>query len=314
MRAPMKIRTASSMLAAAALAVATLSCSSNFEAQSQITKLRVLGVQAEPAELILQLGSPLPATTLTALAIEPSGALITTVFSLCEQQGVLPAGNLACPGTASVQLPDAGPLSATLDLANPAIANLASSLAQGFDGGSADAGIAALLEQGFPILVGFTADAPADGNPDGGPPATAGYPDQHLTGFTDVTLRLANAARPINHNPSLAGINVDQQLLAADGTSVLHAGIDVALDPVPASDAKETLADGGVETLNYSFYTTGGTISSLRSTDTTATGQPSDIGITYSTPKTPGPVRFWIVIRDGRGGVGWIERDFTIAE
>ena len=46
-------------------------CSNNLPKQSIIDKLRVLAVQANPAELVV--GDSLPAATLTALAIEPTG-------------------------------------------------------------------------------------------------------------------------------------------------------------------------------------------------------------------------------------------------
>jgi len=301
---------------AAALAAAGLAaCGNDFEEQSQITRLRVLGVQAEPAELILRDGGPLPSTTFTQLAIDPAGGAIVTVFSLCYQQGQLPAANLDCPGDAGLQLPDAGPLSARFDLNDPAIEAVAISLEDSYDGGvPGDGGISSLLAAGVPIEIGFSADAPAFENPDGGPPPTAGYADQHLLGFTQITLRTEDPARPINQNPQLSDIEINQQPLASDGTSLLHGDIQVEIDPVPASDAKETLPDGGVESLDYSFYSTAGSLSALRSTDTTATGQPGIISVDYTTPSMSGPVRLWVVVRDGRGGVGWLERDFTIVE
>jgi hypothetical protein len=302
-------------LGAALLALAYAACGDNFEKQSQIVGLRVLGVQAEPAELILQDAGPLPSTTFTAFAIEPSGAPITTVFSLCLQQGVLPDPALACPGDAGLQLPDSGPLSAQLDLNQPAVQAVAIAFAQGQDGGSSgtgDGGVASLLAAGVPIVVGFSADAPAHGNPDGGPGPTAGYTDQHLIGFTDITLRTASAANPINHNPQLAQITADQVPIAADGSSTFHVSQTVSLVPVPAAGAKEPLSDGGVESLDYSFYTTSGSLADLRSTDTTLTGEPGIISSDYTAPAAPGPVRLWIVVRDGRGGIGWLERDFNI--
>lgn len=311
MRAPPSARVRTALLSSLALlALRFAACSTNFYEQSNIYSLRVLGVQANPAELILQDGGPLPATTFTALAVEPSGAPITTVFALCLQQGVLPAANLACPGDAGLQLPDAGPLSATLDLNSPAIQSLALSLLASLDGGISSAG--SLLAAGIPLAIGFTADAPAYGNPDGGPPPTPGYSDQHLIGFTDINLRSADPNNPINHNPQLAAVTANQQPLDPGGATQFSVNTQLTLAPVPASDAKEPLPDGGVESLDYSFYTTSGSLSDLRSTDTTATGQPGIITTTYTAPATPGPVRLWVVVRDGRGGIGWLERDFSV--
>ena len=304
----------SPFLIALAGAVA-LACADDFYKQQQIVGLRVLAVSAEPAELILQDGGPLPSTTFSALAIEPSGATITTRFDLCLQQGVLPSPSLACPGDAGSQLPDAGPTSARLDLNDPHVQAVAIEFETSNDGGLSsftDAGLSAVLANGVPIAIGFSADAPPYGNPDGGPGPTAGYSDQHLLGFTDITLRTASSARPINHNPQLMEIDADRVAIAADGSTTLHVNQTVTLLPIPASDAKEVKQDGGVESLDYSFYTTAGTLSDLRSTDTTASGQPGFITSDYTAPKSPGPVRLWIVVRDGRGGTGWLERDFTI--
>ena len=84
------------------------------------------------------------------------------------------------------------------------------------------------------------------------------------------------------------------------------------LTPVPAADAKEpTLA--GPEKLGHSFFATAGSINSLRSTDTTATGEPADIFVDWTAPATAGRVRLWVVVRDGRGGTGWLERQVSVS-
>lgn len=58
----------------------------------------------------------------------------------------------------------------------------------------------------------------------------------------------------------------------------------------------------------YSFFTTAGTISSLRSTDITATGQPAPIWVDWTAPDRAQEVRLWVVLRDGRGGTAWLTR------
>ncbi|HYV67797.1 MAG TPA: hypothetical protein VE964_16240, partial [Myxococcales bacterium] len=65
-------------------------CPENLEKQSQIVKLRVLAVEAEPAELIVDPAQPPPRTTLTALAVEPSGAPIAMEYALCTVQEAVP--------------------------------------------------------------------------------------------------------------------------------------------------------------------------------------------------------------------------------
>ena len=317
-RPPRARATAAAMALAAAL-LSAAACSSDFEKQSQITRLRVLGVQAEPAELLLTPDGGLPRTTLTALAVEPSGAAVTTRFSICLLQGGLPAPDLACPGDAGIDLPDAGPLAAKLDLADP---NLQAAAAAFFSAGSADGGsgsdggLEALLAKGVPLLYGFELRAPAHGNADGGPPPAEGFDAQRLIGLGTITLRTAPAGTAPNQNPQLRAVSADGVELKADGTSTLRAGVKVTLLPLAAAGAKEGTATTvtGVESLNFSFFSTEGEIGSLRSVDTTSTGQPGLSDVDYTPPATTSgkPVRLWVVVRDGRGGVGWLERSFTV--
>ena len=291
-----------SFLIAAGLLAA---CSSDLEKQSQIVKLRVLAVQAEPAELIFASGQPPPKTTLTALAVEPANAPIAMQYALCTVQDAVPSPMLDCPGTQGIPLPSAGPVSAVLDLSDPQIAALALQLLQGSDGGTADAG--ALLDQGIQVLVGFRATAPAHGLPDGGPPGENGGDVQLFRGLTTVPLRSAGA--PINHNPSIDRLDIGdgRLLLAPDGTPIVPQRPNQRLTPIPASDAKDPV-DGGVESLGYSFFATAGELSSLRSTDKTATGQLADTFVDWTAPDAGPDVQFWVVVRDGRGGAGWLHR------
>lgn len=300
---------------AVALAAALAACASDFEKQSLVTRLRVLAVQAEPAELLLADGGPLPATTLTALAVEPGGAPITTRFALClfDPTSGLPSADLDCPGDAGYTLPDAGPTGARLDLADPGLQAKVLPLLLGADGGTdggADGGVGALLEGGLPVLVGFTAEAPAGGNADGGPAASPGHAGQYLAGLATVTLRSAGG-RPANQNPALRALLLDGAEIAADGSTTVAAGRTVTLDPRAADGAKEATADGP-EKLNFSFFATAGDLAALRSADTTATGQPGITTVDWTAPVAPGMVRFWVVIRDGRGGVGWLERSVRV--
>jgi hypothetical protein len=283
-------------------------CPENLEKQSQIVKLRVLAVQADPAELIVDPAQPPPRTTLTALAVEPSGAPIAMEYALCTVQEAVPPPDVDCPGTQGIPLEPAGPRSAVLDLGDPRAIALAQQIAQ--DGGFADGG--ALPPEGFPILVGFRATAPAHTLPDGGPAGADGGDLQIFQGLTTVTARGPGA--PTNRNPAIdklvmgdAGIEI-----APDGTTTAPASTTQRLDPEPAPGSKESLPDGGVEALGYSFFATAGSISSLRSTDTTATGQPADTSIDWSTPSEAQDAGLWVVARDGRGGVGWIARSVKV--
>ena len=293
---------------ALALAAAGLlaGCPDGLERQSLVTKLRVLAVRAEPAELVLQPDAGLPSTLLTALAVEPSGAPIVLRYALCTVLGATPSPALDCPGDAGLDLAaDAGPLSARLDLADPRL--LALLAASGGNPALADAG--GLLAAGVPLLVGFTATAPAYGNPDGGPPPQQ-ESLQALGGFATVTVRTGG---PAFANPALTGLRI---AASVDGGHAIdappglplqvYAGETVRLIPVPAP------RDDPARRYGYSFFTTGGSTSSLRSTDTTATGEPADTSVEWTAPLVPQTVRIWVVVRDGRGGTGWIERSVAV--
>ncbi len=282
-------------------------CPGDLEKQSEVVKLRVLAVQAEPAELIVDPAQPLPRTTLTALAVEPSSAPTAMEFALCTVQEAVPPPDVDCPGTQGIPLPSAGPTSAVLDLGDPRAIALALQLAQ--DGGVADGG--ALPPEGIPVLVGFRATAPAHMLPDGGPPGADGGDVQVFLGLTTVTARGPGA--PPNQNPGIAALWMGDAgiEIAADGSTVAPASTTQRLTPVPAPGSKEP-ADGGVEALGYSFFATAGSISDLRSTDTTATGQPADTFVDWTTPGSAQQARLWVVVRDGRGGVGWIARSVQV--
>jgi hypothetical protein len=220
-------------------------------------------------------------------------------------QEAVPPPDVDCPGTQGIPLPPAGPTSAVLDLGDPRAIALALQLAQ--DGGVADGG--ALPPQGIPVLVGFRATAPAHMLPDGGPPGADGGDLQLFQGLTTVIARGPGA--PTNRNPVIAKLLMGTAEIAADGSSTAPASTTQRLTPLPAADAKDP-ADGGLEALGYSFFATAGSISSLRSTDTTATGQPADTTVDWTTPASAQQAGLWVVVRDGRGGVGWIARSVQV--
>ena len=288
-----------------ALAALLAACPDDLEKQSEVVKLRVLAVQAEPAELIIDLSkNAFPQTTLTALAVEPSGAPVAMEYALCTVQQQVPPPDVDCPGTQGIPLASAGSTAAVLDLGDPRVSALALQLMQ--DGGIPDGGTAS---DSFPVLVGFSATAPAHTLSDGGPPGANGGDLQVFRGLTTVAARAPGA--PPNQNPAIAALLMGGVEIAADGTTAAPTRTTQRLTPAPAPGSKE-VADGGVEALGYSFFATAGSISALRSTDTTATGQPSDTSIDWTTPDAAQPVRLWVVVRDGRGGVGWIERTVQV--
>jgi hypothetical protein len=296
------------MRAAAIIALACASCATDLEKQSEVVKLRVLAVRADPAELVVSDGGLPPRTTFTALAIEPSGAPASVRYALCTDQSPTPSPTLACPGAQGVDLPPAGEKSAVFDLGDPRFLPV---LAASAGGGTPDAG--GLLQEGVAVVIGFEATAPAHTEPDGGPAGADGGPLQIVRGYTTIVVH--DDSRPANRNPDLADVRIGPDGgvdLAADGATPVPANAVQRLTPVPAADAKEA-TPAGPEKLGYSFFATAGSLSSLRSTDTTTTGGPADTFVDWTTPALPGPARIWVVVRDGRGGTGWLERDVSVS-
>ena len=255
-------------LALAILCVALAGCPSGLEEQSHISKLRVLGVIAEPAELIVDLDAgALPSTTLTAIAVLPDGGSTGTRFALCTLIAPDPPPDLDCPGDAGIDLPGTGPNSARLDLNDPRIVAFA---------GSQQAN-AALLDQGIPLIIGFKAAAGAE----------------VLTGFDSVNLR-SNKNGPSDVNPALLDLQI------GDGGVPLPEGQIARLQPVTGAK------DDPAKKYLFSFYATAGDISSLHSTDVTATGQAAETWVDWTTPKLEQGTQLWVTLRDGRGGVAFI--------
>jgi hypothetical protein len=247
-----------------------------------VSKLRVLAVRADPPELVLSADGGVPATTLTALAVTPLDAGVTVQFALCREITAAPSATLPCPGDAGIELPDAGPLSARLDLLDPRIVDFASS-AQ-LDGGAFDAGggLADALDQGVPLLIGFTASTGTE----------------RLDGFYTVILR-SEARGPSDTNPLLT------DLIIGDG-SPIAVKQRVRLQPIAARK------DDPSKKYGFSFFATAGEISSLRSTDVTATGQPAETWVEWTAPDVAQTVRFWVVLRDDRAGVHWLEKSIAV--
>src|SRR5437868_14883922 len=262
----------------ASLIVALCGCPSNLEEQSHVSKLRALAVRADPPELVFEPDAGAPAATLTALAVEPGDASVTVQFALCKEITGTPSPTLPCPGDAGIELPSTGPVSARLDLAEPSIVAFASAAqldAGLFDGG---AGIEETLGEGVPLLIGFTARTASE----------------RLDGFSILILR-SDARGPADENPEL------NDFLIADGGLIVTREV-VRLQPVPVGPDDPPKV--------FSFFATAGSVSSLRSTNRTVTGQPAPIWVEWTAPDpTPAaPVRLWVVVRDEQGGTAWAER------
>jgi hypothetical protein len=139
-----------------------------------------------------------------------------------------------------------------------------------------------------------------------------------LQGFRHVIVR-ESTPPPLNTAPAIARVNVNGADPTASSTpiavSTCARGSDgmptcggVPLVIFPAPNAAESFAgsDGGVEveSLLASFFATGGSTNAPRALPSAAdpNAQDGSLRVTWYPPSTPGDVKLWFTLRDGRGG------------
>ncbi|WP_164008570.1 hypothetical protein [Pyxidicoccus trucidator] len=278
------------------LAALLAACGPDFELQSEIRRVRVLAIQAEPAELLLDPNGTTPPSPVTfnALAVASDGRPVTVSYALCRFSGNPYDGR--CPGENGVALPDG-----VLSLLDPNVqAVLAEALQAQNPGGETpdpnDPELLAALEAGIPLFVGYEA---TDGT---------GTPEGTERGVRRVTLR---AAAVPNQNPAVADILWEGASLAGP----LPVGREVTFQPVlgeGSAEAYETEDGPATEQVFYSWFATGdGEVKEFRSLEP-VDDRPGDPTSKYETPATPQRITFWVVARDGRGGVGWLSRTVDV--
>ena len=169
-------------------------CGPKFEKQSHVSKLRVLAVRADPPEVVLVPGQPMPPVNLTALAVGREGEPVQMRWALCDAVG-LPAADLDCPGQAGLDLPATSPVSAALVVSTPPPSGIP--------------------PDGVSLIIGFQA-------------TSAG---QSLHGFAALPVRTSADPTPVR-NPSVVALNADGVALPDDGAGTVRAGSTVQLTPI----------------------------------------------------------------------------------
>jgi hypothetical protein len=167
-------------------------------------------------------------------------------------------------------------------------------------------------------------------------------PDHCVISIKRVTVRdpLADPTlAPPNRNPRLDRLDLLDEngavrsLLEPDATVAPSPDdiVDRTLSTLRAEDAAEQKTDGSFEALSLSWFTTGGKIDGGRSTfdppgcasqeECAALPPVTGATTTWETPTatraaeqvdTTGRLRFWAVLRDDRGGVGWLEGNVAV--
>jgi len=277
--------------AVAACAVWSIAaCENDLERQSQLERVRVLGIRADPAELALDPDGVMPpaAVRFTALTFVPDGGTPSLTYALCRPGANVYAPEVQCPGADGLTL-DGG----VLDVKDPTVQSYLA-----MDGGSlVGPPSQPQLLRGILLNIGYL--------------ATDGTPGDRGTEIGVYQLSVRTTREP-NQNPQLAEISVD------GGAPVQgqHFPLNTKITLTPALDAGsvETYvdADGQTQTekLVYTWFATGqGKVEDFRSQEPYqgAGKRESD----YTTANAPEDVTLYVVVRDGRGGTDWVVRTFS---
>jgi hypothetical protein len=304
-------------LAALAATLAAAGCGS-FEDPTIVLDLRVLAVQAQPPELVLDFDPEDPVAVVPQLDANP-----ITVSALVADPGAsrrLAWDMVACPPTNDQRCDPEDPSTAVGSgvVADPETSALrpTATFVVGLD----------VLEESVRAdsLAGFggvAVQVQLRVWPEGGDPATdAVWASKRLLYAPRVP-----AQRVANTNPTLDALLVDAEptmplapARCEDGAASLEVAPqeDVLLLPVEPDGVRETYVlptfDGGVRTitenLRYAWLATaGGWSSGASGGPIDAFGNQPKLERTWTAPRAPGDVRLWLVQRDERGGLAWTE-------
>jgi hypothetical protein len=294
-------------------------CSNDFAPYSQLDRLRVLGIQAEPA-------TPLPGetTVLSALVFAPAGEAVAYRWTWCPASA--PAGSgYACPldeaqaGQAFAATLDlaVGTALPSLELGSAATASFSNPFSLSALAGLCAAGLDSPIyaqsfdcEGGFPVTIVLDVSTTAAA-------LRAGF-----------VLRLPVGDAPeLNHNPAPAGLQF-AGAGAADPPSVIRIvpsqTIDLHLDiPGAAVETRSIPPSEGApgqrpERLVASWFADSGEIDVARTSF--IGGETSLEPIAHNRWTAPsaaawpasGVVEFAVVLRDDRSGVGWLVRQVSL--
>ena len=295
--------------------LALAGCSDDFAPYSQLDRLRVLAIAAEPA-------TPLPGETaaLSALTFAPAGETVAYHWSWCPAKAAA-ASEYVCPlaqaqaeqAFAAALDPSANGLLPALDLGTAATATftnpfslsaLAGLCAAGLDSGSYAQSFD--CEGGFPVTVVLDV-------------ATASAALR--AGFV---VRLPVGDTPeLNHDPVPAGLELARvPLVEPPVTLAVSPGqtVDLRVDiPAAAVEIRSIPPSEGppgqrLERLTASWFADSGEIDKARTSfidgETTLDETASNRWTAPSAAAWPpsGLLELAVVLRDDRGGVGWLVR------
>ena len=114
-----------------------------------------------------------------------------------------------------------------------------------------------------------------------------------------------------NNNPFIQQILIEKNPLILGTTMSVSAGQSYQIEPVLAYGPEEYIfinssgePETRIEEPYFAFYSTEGSF------DRPYSGYEDNPGVSWTAPKDPirSEVRLWVVVRDGRGGMGWLEQ------
>lgn len=279
-----------------------VACSPGFDDPSLVKDLRVLGVRAEPPEILLSAadgedGWPVRITVLIADPLG-SGRSLT-----CELRSCTIEESRTCQGSDLVTVLGSGPCGDGETSFDVFIPRSLVEEAQGRDptfGSAVHSGVAVWIE------------------------ITVSGDETPLFALKSVVFSPENpSGRTPNHNPRIAGVRLNDMPQTQPGVIPVLPGVPVQIEVVPAEGAKEKyvlpalIPPGAVEELEefmtVAFYADRGSFDDATRTDRPSnpfepipSGDEARLLTRWTPPKEDGPVRFWFVLVDGRGGVDWV--------
>jgi hypothetical protein len=267
----------------------------------QIDRMRVLAVAADPAE-------PQPGDTVTfrSLIVSPDKPVDCSIWLACDTDGGYGCGLDGVSSATGSGTGDTGAAGSSFVGIDP-LTPLAWTVPEDF---LADQTEEERLE-GRSALVTVLSVADCDGLLEGdiaeAESILEGSPDDVEIAYKRLPVSLARTA---NHNPEVIGVRVDGVNVAPGVRVELEAAQTYWVEPVLAEGAVETytyLTEAGldeerVEEPYFLWYAQEG------SYDQTGTLYPQT-EVEYTTPTEPSlsEQSIWVVVRDRRGGMGWLE-------
>jgi len=284
------------MAGAALVAVlVAVACQPELEKQSQLLgRVRLLALRAEPPEADLQDGGLPPPIAFTPLGYPDAGLVFQ--LALCGPGNPF-ASDFDCPGSNGLDLPDL-----VLDASRPEV----QAFLQGAFGsvGGLDGGINVGEPGVAQLAIGYQLERP-DAGPD---------PSNRERGIYRLAVRFSGQP---NHNPELLDVTLPDggplqgAVFPFDQEIRLYPHIP---DGGPGGIETYVGLDGGTqhERFSYSWESTSGELVDFRSAEPIPEDPNATSDVRFRSHQAAGPVRFYVVLRDLRGGVSWKVFDATI--